>query len=164
MAVPKSLLTSIFDEVIRDVTRREVGIRLTVQESVPEKELCTVFANFEQGYRTSLSLCAEEALFRRLAQNTLETEDISPQDVEDFAKEYFNVLCGHIVSRLYEVTKIPARFGIPAFYNGRYVPADHLEHIVLTYSSDEDVNVQLVHHAPYTLREDPLYKGKECAL
>lgn len=167
MIVPQERLAEIFDEIIRDITQREAGICLHAQASPPEGELCTVFATFEHGYHTSLSLCAEMSIFRRLTQHMMEMEEVSPQDVEDFAKEYFNVLCGHIVSRLFQLTKVPARFGVPSFYHGRYVPEDQLKHIVLTYSSEQNETAQLIHHAPVDLCEDPLYETeikKESAL
>ena len=73
--------------------------------------------------------------------------------VEDFTKEYFNVLCGHIVSRLFRETRVPARFSPPVFRRGRYVPEDHLRHIVLTYADDRNERAQLIQHAPYEERE-----------
>ncbi len=146
--LPQERLAEIFDQIIREVTQKEAGICLHRQEAEPSGELCTLYATFHHGYHTSLSLCAETSMFVRLAQGMMETEGVSPQDVEDFAKEYFNVLCGHIVSRLFQLTKIPARFGVPSFYRGRYVPEEQSKHIVLTYISDEKERVQLVHHMP----------------
>lgn len=40
---------------------------------------------------------------------------MAPQDVEDFAKEYFNVICGQFVARLFQLTKVASRFRIPVF-------------------------------------------------
>lgn len=146
--IPRERLTEIFDQVVREITRREAGIRLALGESVPEGELFTVYAVFERGYSTCLSLCAESAMFVRLAQGMMRRQDVSRGDVEAFAKEYFNVLCGHIVAQLYRETKIPARFSPPAFHEGRYIPENHLRHIVLTYASDQNERVQLIHLAP----------------
>ena len=98
-------------------------------------------------YHTSLSLCAEKSMFVRLTRRMMEKEDVTSREVELFAKEFFNVLCGHVATQLYQITKVPARFHVPAFCQGRYMPENHLPHIVLTYSSDENESAQLIHHA-----------------
>jgi hypothetical protein len=146
--IPRERLAEIFDQVVREITQREAGICLATGEAVPDGELFTVYTVFERGYSTCLSLCAESALFTRLTQGMMHRQDVSPRDVEDFAKEYFNVLCGHIVAQLYRETKIPARFSPPSFRAGRYIPEDHLRHIVLTYAGDRNEHVQLIHLAP----------------
>ena len=146
-AMQRERLTEIFDHVVRDITQREAGIVLHSSQTQLEGELCTVYTTFDKGYHTSLSLCAETAMFLRLTQGMMEREEVTPQDVEDFAKEYFNVLCGHIVTTLFRETRIPAKFLPPSFQQGRYIPEHHLRHIVLTYSSDEQEHAQLIHHA-----------------
>lgn len=142
-------LTEIFDQVVREITPLTAGIDLRPSEAELVGELCTVYITFVKGLHTSLSLCAELALFTRLAQRMMMEEQVTLQDVEAVAKEYFNVLCGHISARLFPTAKIPVRFSIPAFYQGRYTPEEHLEHIVLTYSSDENESVRLIHHVPF---------------
>lgn len=146
--VPRERLREIFDQVVRDITRREAGICLAPGEREPDGELYTVYTVFERGFRTCLSLSAEASMFVRLTQGMMGREDVTARDVEDFAKEYFNVLCGHIMARLFRETRIPARFSPPVFRRGRYAPENHRRHIVLTYASDGNERAQLIHHAP----------------
>ena len=152
-SVPQERLTEIFDQVVRDITRREAGICLAPGEAEPSGEVFTVYAVFERGFDTCLSMRAEAAMFVRLTRGMMQREDVTDRDVEDFTKEYFNVLCGHIVSRLFRETRVPARFSPPVFRRGRYVPEDHLRHIVLTYADDRNERAQLIQHAPYEERE-----------
>ncbi len=152
-SVPQERLTEIFDQVVRDITRREAGICLAPGEAEPSGEVFTVYAVFERGFDTCLSMSAEAAMFVRLTRGMMQREDVTDRDVEDFTKEYFNVLCGHIVSRLFRETRVPARFSPPVFRRGRYVPEDHLRHIVLTYADDRNERAQLIQHAPYEERE-----------
>lgn len=147
--LPLERQAEIFDQVIRDITQRAAGINLCPGETEPNGELFTVHAVFDRGFPISLSLLAEASMFVRLTRCMMQKDEVTPQDVEIFTKEYFNVLCGHIASRLYQETKIPVRFGIPAFYQGRYSPEDHSEHIVLTYISDGNESAQLIHHTPF---------------
>ena len=145
-AVSREYLAEVFDHVVRDITRREAGIELQSSDSQPKGETCTVYTAFNKGYHTSLSLCAESSMFVRLTQRMMGREEVTAEDVEIFAKEFFNVLCGHIATQLYQTTRVPARFDPPLFYNGRYAPENNMEHIVLTYSSDKNEIAQLIHH------------------
>lgn len=147
-AIPREKLVEIFDQVVREITRQAVGVVLCPDAAKPSEELYTVCITFDGHFSASLSFCAERALFIRLAQCMIMEEDISPQDMEAVAKEYLNILCGHIAAQLFPATRTPVRFSVPAFYPGRYVPEKHCEYIVLTYSSDQKEKAQLIHCVP----------------
>lgn len=147
-AMTRESLAQVFDQVLREVTQREAGICLRPGELDPNGDLCTVYVTFDQGFHTGLSLCAETALFTRLTQTMMQTKDITDQDLEDFTKEYFNVLCGQIAVRLFQVTKVASRFSTPLFFHGQYVPDNCQDHITITYTSDDDESARLVHHKP----------------
>ena len=147
-AVSKERLAEILDRVVCEITQQAAGIDLHPSPAKPEGALCTVYIAFVKGFHTSLSLCAEMRLFTRLAQCMMMTEEVTPEDVEAVAKEYVNVLCGHIAARLFPETKMAARFSIPAFYPGPYAPEGYSEHICLTYSSDGNGRARLMYHIP----------------
>lgn len=155
-AMPQESLEKIFDQVMREITQQTAGIALHRSEDILAGELATVYIAFEKGFYTGLSLCAERSVFVRVAQYIMQQEDIGPEELEAVAKEYLNVLCGHIAARLFQKIKVPARFSVPAFYKGKYTPTDYAEHIVLTYSSDWDERVQLIHHVPLEEQEAQL--------
>lgn len=146
--IAREKLEEIFDRVTREITPQAAGVRLRPGAAEPEGELYTVYIIFEKGFHTTLSLCAEKPLFIRMAQYMTQMEEITRQDMEDVAKEYINVLCGHFASRMFQLTKIPTRFSVPAFQEGRYRPEGQMEHVVLTYSGDKNEYVQLVQHVP----------------
>lgn len=144
-------LGRLLDQVTREITQREAGIILNQTGSIPggaEGEACTVYTSFNRGIDASLSLRADMSLFVRLACGMMQTEELSPQDVEEVAKEYFNVLCGHVLSRLFQLTRLPARFNVPSFCRGRHVVEGTEEDIVLNYVGDRHERAQLIHHRP----------------
>lgn len=148
-AMPQQRLQEVFDRVTLEVTEQVAGIHLHPEQSPPDgKDVCTVHAAFERGFHSSLSLCADTAMFVRLTQYMMGQEEVSSQDVEDFTKEYFNILCGHIAGALFRMTKIASRFGIPAFYHGQFQPEGQTEHFVLRYSNECAQRAQLIHHVP----------------
>ncbi len=137
-----------FDRIMREVTQWAAGICLYRGDSAPAGDLCTVYAVFERGFQTSVSFCAEASLFMRLTRYMLQAEELTFQDVEDSSKEFFNILCGYIAAQMYQMTKVPLRFGIPVFYPGRYVPEGYGEDFVICYTSDRNENAQLIYHTP----------------
>lgn len=138
-------LVELFDASIREVTQKETGICLYQGGVPPEEELFTVYSVFERGFNSSLSMCAEKALLTQITQAMMRETEVTQRDIEDFSKEYFNILCGHIVTRLFKMTKIAARFSVPSFHTGRYDPDDQLEHLIINYASDTGGGLQLIH-------------------
>lgn len=147
-AIPEEKLREGLDQIIREVTEASTGIALTRGDAEPGENICTVHIGFRRGFHSSLSLRADSALFARLAQSMLSVEQTTAQDLEDVAKEYFNVLCGHIAAALYKTTHVSARFSVPSFHWGRYSPAGHKEQFVIRYSSGRNEVAELVHHVP----------------
>lgn len=147
-AISEERLKEILDWLVREVTEDSAGIQLIQEESEPGTDTCTVYISFRRGFRSSLSLRADVAMLTRMAKSMLKKEQVTRQDIEDVAKEYFNVLCGHLTAALYKATRIPARFSVPSFHWGEYSPEGRQEQFALNYSSGRDEAAQLIHHIP----------------
>ena len=147
-AVTEERLAQILDQALQDVTERTAGVRLIQGEQPPGEDLCTVHITFDKGFNTSLTLCADTSLLSRMARNSFHEEEVAPEDLEEFGKEYLNVLCGKIAGAMYQATQISAHFGQPRFYRGRYEPEGQEVQFVLTYSDELREGAQLIHHVP----------------
>ena len=147
-AMPQQELEQMLDQAVREVTEQTAGVRLHQSGTALGGDVCTVHISFHKGFHTSLTLCAETELLAQMARNTIGLEELNDQDLEDFSKEYFNVLCGKIAVYLKKTTNIAARFSVPEFYRGRYAPKDHQRQFVLTYSDDQNKGAQLGHYVP----------------
>ncbi len=152
--IPREDLAEIYDRITREITPQAAGVQLRPDTAEPKGEIYTVYITFEKGFHMTFSVCAEKNLFTRAAQYMMQVDEISRQDMEDVAKEYINVLCGHFAARLFQMTKIPARFSVPAFQAGRCTLEGHREDIVLTYSGDQGEHLQLIHHVPLENPQD----------
>ena len=141
-------LEEMLDRAVREVTQQAAGVQLFPSGESPGEDLCTVHITFTQGVHTSLSLCADTALLSRMARNAFGEEKLTRQDLEDFCKEYFNILCGKITAALFRSTSVPARFSVPAFYCGRYTPENYRAQFMLTYADEQREGAQLTHHIP----------------
>lgn len=143
----KEELERILDQAVRDVTERTAGVRLHQGDRLGD-DICTIRITFDRGFSTSLTLCADTGLLYRMACNSFHEESVSAEDLEEFSKEYLNVLCGRITGAMFRATQIPAHFGPPVFYRGRYEPEGQEIQFVLTYSDEHCGGAQLIHHVP----------------
>lgn len=157
--VTREELEEMFDQTLREVTRQMGGISLSPDSSdvlgvldgaPPEEagEVYTVCAGFERGANSRLCLCADKSMFIRLTRHMMRQEEVTEQDVEDFSKEFFNVVCGHIAARLFRATKVASRFGVPKFCRGPCRQEEQREHLVLSYSGDQREGARLIHLLP----------------
>lgn len=148
-AMSQEELEEMLDNAVREVTSQAAGVHLHPSGAALSGDLCTIHISFEKGFHTTLTLYADTALFSRMAKNVFGDVELSPQDLEDFSKEYFNILCGKIAAYLFRTTRIAARFGTPTFYHGRYTPENHQMQFALTYTDDQREGAQLTHHIPH---------------
>ena len=139
-------LERILDQALQDVTERTAGVRLRQGDLPLGQDLCTVHITFDKGFSTSLTLCADTALLARMACNSFHEEAVTPEDVEEFSNEYFNVLCGKVAGAIFRATQVSAHFGPPTFYHGRYEPEGQEAQFVLTYADEHSQGAQLIHH------------------
>ena len=147
-AMPEEKLREIFDRITREVTRDSAGIPLAEGGKGPGADVCTVHIGFHKGFHSSLSLRADRELLVRVSRAILQTEEISPQDLEDVTKEYLNVLCGHIAQVMYRATHVVSRFDVPFFCQGEFSPPGEKVQFVINYADDRQNAAQLVHHVP----------------
>ena len=147
-AMTREELERILDQALQDVTERTAGVRLHQGDRSLGEDLCTVHITFDKGFSTSLTLCADTGLLVRMAGNSFHEETVTPEDLEEFSKEYFNVLCGKIVRAMFDATQVSAHFSPPVFYHGRYEPEGQEVQFILTYADEHREGAQLIHHVP----------------
>ena len=92
--VVQSELENVLNRSMRDITSCFAGIQLYEQDSSLSNDICTVHTTFEGSYDDALILFADTAMFNRLARKVLHTEQVTQQDIEDAATEYFNIMPG----------------------------------------------------------------------
>lgn len=144
----KEKLEQILDQALQNVTEQTAGVRLYQGDQPLGEDLCTVHVTFDKGFSTSLTLCADTGLLTRMACHSFHEDAVDAEDLEEFTKEYFNVLCGKIAAAMFQTTQIAAHFGPPAFYHRRYEPEGQEVQFVLTYSDGQREGAQLIHHVP----------------
>ena len=114
-----SELSLIMERVACEVTRHvgQLELRPVLDENFPaETGGCQVQTTLYGGYHSRITLTSNYLFFFNLAKNMME-ESPTLEDVADYAVEYFNVLCGHIVAEIF----LDIRF-VQRLFPSKHVP------------------------------------------
>lgn len=137
-------LRDVLNTSIQDTTHHFAGIALSENGESLSNDICTVHTTWEGGCEAVFLMRADRTLLTRLARIILHSEAVAPQDIEDVAMEYFNIICGRVAHGLFQVAHIPTRFQVPRFHPCSYLPEDEVTcRCVMNYSSGEQESVQL---------------------
>ncbi len=131
-------------QAARSVTSQVGGIELGAGNGPPRGDARLVFAPFTKGIEIALALHAETGFFQRVCRCMMRREPADERDIEDAAKEYFNVLCGGVAAALYCVAKVAARFAIPTFHEGSYQPRGWQEDWSMDFLGDNGEHARLI--------------------
>lgn len=107
------------EELLCEIMGQMSGIELEKASNVPEHfdqaQLGIVWGETTGDFNIRMCLKAEQALFVRLARNMIGAPPRDQEEVEEYATEFFNIICGRFVSELYTLTGQSARF-LPTIY------------------------------------------------
>jgi len=79
-------------------------------------------------YRTQPHIC------RGIAEYMKQAPVGGTEDMAIYIKEYFNILCGHMISKINRETKSSMRFGIPSYYEDIAVIPDDRSLMEIRYA------------------------------
>lgn len=98
-----------------------------------KENLFTVYTTLEGDYRIRLVFCSEQPLLQAIAENMLEETVENYEDVVECVKEFFNVVCGHIVAAIFQTIHAKARFHCPCFVEGYFLPESERADSLMTF-------------------------------
>lgn len=104
------------DLLVLEILQQMCGIQMMSRavEETAHVAMDTVYGFVDGEYRMQLWFRAEPRIFGRIAGNMM-GKSPQQQDIQDYAEEFFNVLCGRFVSEIYQTTQMKARF-LPTHY------------------------------------------------
>ncbi|MEG0566364.1 MAG: chemotaxis protein CheX [Hungatella sp.] len=115
-------ISGILDTAVKDISKQVVG--LTMQDvpaqHVEMEEPCSMSITTQGDYCLRIVLYADGRILRAMAQNMKHGVSADDTDISIYTTEYFNILCGRIVSAMNMKHHSSARFGIPKFVRGAY--------------------------------------------
>lgn len=122
----------------------DIPMELYSHRCMPLSSLDTLCGLVDGDYRMTVHFRAEPRFFYRLAKNMICGEPEDAEEIQEYAREFFNTLCGRFISEIYRMTQIPARF-YPIEYETAEIhqPGDEKECTILHFLSDEQEYAEL---------------------
>ena len=107
-------VSQLADAMVREITRKMAGIDLrsvppTAPELAARPRTDAVYGLVDGEHPIQVQFRAEPRLFTRLAKNMIGEAPEDGEEVREYAKEYFNVLCGRFLSELYRMANVRVR-------------------------------------------------------
>lgn len=128
------------EQMVCEIARNMSGVHLStaVIQEPKDKPLAGVYAQVGGDYTFRVQFLAEEELFVRLAKNLM-GDDLTKEDIEDYAVEFFNTLCGRFISEIINETHIKARL-LSIRYEFPPLKEDILEQAVQSVAFTSEMN------------------------
>jgi chemotaxis protein CheY-P-specific phosphatase CheC len=114
------------EALVYEVLEQMAGITTLCQSSrkMPRVKMDTVCGQINGDFHMEVQFRAEPGTFRRLASNIIGGEPEGPEEVQEYATEVFNVLCGRFVSEICSVTHTVIKFQPPQYKTAAEIVAD----------------------------------------
>lgn len=119
--VPWESMQELLDDVIVSMTKRMAGIDMerTSASCLPDEgEVSAVITEITGTDGFTLVYHADNALLLEIAQKMKRRPVEDADEVGEYTREYFNIICGHMISQLNRREKSSLRFSMP-----RYLPS-----------------------------------------
>lgn len=143
-------MEGMLDGAMKDITKRMAGIDLERIETdtLPDNgKVSALITELSGPDGITLAYNVENALLWKIAQGMKRRPIEDMEEAGEYAREYFNVVCGHLISRLSRKTKTILRFTMPEYLPHCFGEKDSKNAFVLYYRSQEgSVRVQGVYN------------------
>lgn len=137
--ITKAPLVTLLDRAMCEMTERVARMELKATDFVINNALQweSLFIRTRGDYEANLILSAEEPVFREIAVRMRRGREVTKSDIVIYVTEYYNIVCGFLVSHLNTLLNARARFGIPEFQEGFFIQKKQEKHgICLKYASE----------------------------
>ncbi|MBR5509589.1 MAG: chemotaxis protein CheX [Lachnospiraceae bacterium] len=111
----------ILDSSVRDISRRVGKLEVIDSQkgSVGELESPLTVCVETTGERQEvLSFCVDGQVMETMARNMMHGAEVNEKDIEYCAMEFFNILCGRVISTINRTYNTRMRFSVPSIRKG----------------------------------------------
>lgn len=116
-------MIDLLDVSVKDIFKRVAGFTVTniSVDKMKTGELWSLVVTTQGDYSVTIVLCSDIRLFYEVVKNMRHGAETGKEALHIYLIEFFNILCGHIISAINIKNKRKARFGIPRFVKGSYI-------------------------------------------
>ena len=111
----------ILDSSVRDISRRVGKLEVIDSQKGSVRDLespytdCVVTTGEMQEV---LSFCADGQVMEAMARNMMHGAEVDEKDIEYCAMEFFNILCGRMISTINRTYNTRVKFSVPSIRKG----------------------------------------------
>ncbi len=115
-------ILDILDAVFKDITKKVTKIDMYNVElaTLDEKSNSLIISTFGD-YKMTFVFCASTSVVKAITESMKRGKVLDTIEMELYAKEYFNILCGRIVTIINNSTRKSAKFTVPNIIDGIYL-------------------------------------------
>lgn len=103
------------------LTVQKISAQDVSQQYMRAEEIKSLIISTQGDYCLTIVLSAEKDILRSIASNMKHGADADDSDIAIYTAEFFNILCGQIVSAINIKNHLKARFSIPQCIKGAYL-------------------------------------------
>lgn len=117
-------IMEVLDTAVKDITKRVAKFDMVPAEcAVPDAGDSNSLVTTANGdYQLTIVFYAPNRVLQAITENMKRGKISDAQDIEIYTVEFFNILCGHVVTAMNNSIHASARFGIPRLVKGPYGP------------------------------------------
>lgn len=137
----KAAMIQLTDKAICRMTDQIAKIQVvrTCTSEFDSVECCSLVLKTSGDYEALLILSAEDTVFREIARRMKRADKLTQEDITVYTTEYYNMLCGFLISHLNHTLGLKSRFGIAQLMKECYIRN--------TYTKDG--YIKLFYECPY---------------
>ncbi len=131
-------LSQIIDSAVKDISKRVAKtevIRIPYIGNLPIQEPWTFFSKTEGDYDLTVAFCTDRQVVNAMVRNMKRGSEATEEEVSAYMQEFFNILCGHIISAVNQSGCLKAYFSIPTLIQGGY---EHTSDLPIRFHSKYD--------------------------
>ena len=114
--LPAFDISEIIDKSVKDISKRVAKIDVSKEKINLLGKLetpYTIFSAINGDYQIILSFCTDRAVLKAIAENMMHGKELNEDEVLIYTSEYFNILCGHVVSSINREFYLKSSFSVP---------------------------------------------------
>lgn len=114
-------ILEILDTAVKDISKRVAKLDMLNADSaeINTEGSSSLVSTTKGDYCLTIILYTEDRVLRAITENMKRGVAADDADIPIYTTEYFNILCGHVVSTMNNRAHTAARFTIPRIVKGR---------------------------------------------
>lgn len=115
-------LLEITDTAVKDISQRvaKLDMQRTEIADIDSTDSSSLVIVADGHYPLTLVLYAGKRVLRAIGEHMKREEIVDDDEISIYTTEFFNILCGHVITMLNNRSHTETRFGIPHMQNGLY--------------------------------------------